>query len=44
MQLVLIAMIGVGAAAVTSLVGPLAIKAGRVLQEMLSSLDDRVRH
>ena len=37
MRLVFIAMIGVGAAAVVGLMGPLAIKAGRALQERLNS-------
>jgi len=35
MQLVFIALIGVGAAVVTGLFGPLAIKAGRALQKLL---------
>lgn len=37
MQLVFIALIGVGAAAVVGLMGPLAIKAGRALQDRLNS-------
>lgn len=35
MQLVLIALIGVGGAAVVGLFGPLAIKAGRALQDRI---------
>jgi hypothetical protein len=37
MQLVYIALIGVGAAVVVGLFGPLAIKAGRALQEHFGS-------
>lgn len=37
MQLVYIALIGAGAAVVVGLMGPLAIKAGRALQEKLNS-------
>ena len=40
MQLVWIAMIGVGAAVVTSLFTPLAIRAGRALQKMLGVLPE----
>jgi hypothetical protein len=44
MQLVLMAMIGVGAAAVVGLFGPLAIRAGRALQKILRVLpEDRIR-
>jgi hypothetical protein len=50
MQLVFIGLIGVGAAVVVGLMGPLAIKAGRALQERLNSGHvhvgdfERVRH
>ena len=44
MQLVFIAMIGTAAAVVIGLFGPLAIKAGRALQNKLGSADYRVRH
>ena len=37
MQLVFIGLIGVGAAAVVGLFGPLAIKAGRALQDRLGA-------
>ena len=40
MQLVLIALIGVGAAAVAGLCGPLAIRAGRALQKLLRVLPE----
>ena len=44
MQLVLIALIGAGAAAVAGLFGPLAIRAGRAFQKMLRVLpEDRPR-
>jgi hypothetical protein len=44
MQLVLIAMIGAGAAVVVGLLGPLAIRAGRALQRFLGVLpEDRVK-
>jgi hypothetical protein len=43
MQLVYIALIGVGAAVVVGLFGPLAIKAGRALQQHLGSSDEHIQ-
>jgi hypothetical protein len=40
MQLAIIAMIGVGVAAVVGLFGPLAIRAGRVIQHKFGSVED----
>lgn len=40
MQLVLIALIGVGAAAMVGLFGPLAIRAGRAFQKLLRVLPE----
>ena len=43
MQLVYIALVGVGAAVVVGLFGPLAIKAGRALQEHFGSSHEQAQ-
>lgn len=44
MQLVLIALIGVGSAAVVGLFGPLAIRAGRAFQRRFGSVESDRTH